>query len=147
MSALRAKWKLVVPVLLLLGAALYMTVLKSPAGEAHKKVDGMVYVLPKEFVLNLKDGRFAKLTVGLVLPDGTISAAGEGAAPPPEGFGPLEQEAAVRDIVTNEVTGHRARDLISAAGRKRLKRTLLAAIRNHTDVPARGVLLTDVAVQ
>ena len=33
--------------------------------EAKPKVDGTVYVLQKEFLVNLHDGRFAKLTAAL----------------------------------------------------------------------------------
>jgi|SRR4051794_24350236 len=146
MSALKSRWKIVVPVLLAALAGLYMFVLKGTPVEAKKKVDGAVYVLPKEFVVNLDDGRYAKLTVALVLPELPV-AEGEGGAAPPDGFGLLEEEAAVRDIVTNELTGDSAADLISARGRRRLKKHLLEAIHKKTDVEARGVLLTDVAVQ
>lgn len=150
MSALRARWKLLVPALLaVVGGGLYFFVLSSPPSKADKKVEGSVYVLPKEFIVNLRDGRFAKLTVGLVLEHPPVPAGGgHGAAvEPPEGFGPLEQEAVVRDLVTDEVTGASAKELITASGRRKLKKRLLAAIESHTDVHAHEVLLTDVAVQ
>ena len=146
MSALVSRWKIVVPVLVVVLAGLYMFVLKGAPSEAKKKVDGVVYVLPKEFIVNLKDDHFAKLTLALVLPEMPV-AEGEGGPTAPEGFGLLPEEAAVRDIVTDEVTGETAHDLTSVKGRRALKRRLLAAIKKHTDVEARDVFLTDVAVQ
>ena len=145
MSALKSRWKIVVPALLVLLGGMYMFVLKG-SSEAKGKVDGVVYVLPKEFVVNLKDDHFAKLTVALLLPETPVAAEGEGAAPV-EGFGALEQEAVVRDLITDEVTGETSATLTTARGRKALKKRLLKSIEEHTDVEANGVLLTDVAVQ
>ena len=51
---------------------------KPAAAGAKPKVDGQVYVLPKEFLINLDGGRFAKLSVGLVL-DHTQAVAADGA--------------------------------------------------------------------
>lgn len=147
---MRKRLKLIVPLAVVLIAGLYFTVLSKPETVAKPRIDGEVYVLPKEFLVNLKEGRYAKVTVALVLHHGALdSGGGHGAAPPepPEGFGPLPQEAVVRDLVTEELTGASADDLISAAGRKRVKRHLLHAIEKHTDVHAERVLLTDVAVQ
>ena len=124
-------------------------VLAKPAPEAKHKIDGSVYVLPKEFLLNLDDGRFAKLDVALVLAPGQSSAAagGESAPAPPEGFGTLEQEAAVRDVVTDVVTDQSGDDLISAKGREKIKHEILMGIRSRTDVKVNDVLFPDVAVQ
>lgn len=148
---MRKKLKLIVPLAVLLIAGLYFTVLSKPETVAKAKIHGDVYVLPKEFLVNLKEGRYAKVTVALVLHPGSLDTGGGGhgaAAPePPEGFGPLPQEAVVRDLVTEELTGAAADDLTSAAGRKRIKSHLLHAIEKSTDVHAERVLLTDVAVQ
>ena len=69
-------------------------------------------MLEKEFLVNLADGRFAKLQVGLVLAHddvSTVAAGGHGAAPtPPEGYGAMPQEGVVRDVVT-DVAHRRAR--------------------------------------
>ena len=137
------------PVLVLAGVAAKF-VLAKPAPVVHHKIDGIVYVLPKEFLVNLSDGRYAKLNVALVLDHAqpTAPAAGHGAAStPPEGFGTLEQEAAVRDIVTDVVTGQSGDELVNARGRKELKEEILKGIRAHTDVKVHDVLLPDVAVQ
>jgi flagellar FliL protein len=101
-------------------------------------------VLPKEFLINLADGRFAKLTVALVLPEQVEPEKG---ATPPEGFGPLPQEGAVRSVVTDVMTDASADDLIDKGGRARLRKRLLRSVKHDTDVKATEVLFTDVAVQ
>ena len=74
----------------------YKFVLAKPAkAEPKPKVHGTVYVLQKEFLVNLADGRYAKLHVGLVLVEDHVAAAagGHGAPTPPEGYGAMPQEA------------------------------------------------------
>lgn len=148
---MKKKLKYILPlvVLLLLGGV-YKAVLAKPVKAGKAKVDGQVYVLPKEFLLNLADGHFAKLDVALVLDKSQViaSAAGsEGAVKPPDGFGPLEQEAVVRDIVTNDLTDAQQGDLTDRKGRLELKQKVLKDIRAHSDVKVTDVLFTDVAVQ
>jgi flagellar FliL protein len=120
-----------------------------PKDTTRKKVDGTVYVLPKDFLVNLRDGRYAKLDVALVLDksQSTAAAGGKEGATPPDGFGTLPEEAVVRDIVTDVVTGQTGQTLIDAAGRERIKQEILDRIRRTTDVRTKDVLLTDVAVQ
>ena len=148
---MKGKLKFVLPLvaLLLLGGA-YKTVLAKPKEKAPEpKVHGTVYVLPKEFLLNLDNDRYAKLSVALVLPHGEPLAGAHGAAAtePPEGFGPLAQEAIIRGLVTDTLTGVKADRLIEAEGREALKKKLLRKIHKLTDVHAEDVLFTDVAVQ
>jgi flagellar FliL protein len=148
---LKKKLKFILPlvVLMLLGGV-YKVVLAKPAKAEKPRVDGQVYVLPKEFLLNLADGHFAKLNLALVL-DHTQAVApaagGEAAVKPPEGYGSLEQEAVVRAIVTNEITDARESDLTDRGGREKLQRRVLKDLRSHTDVKVKEVLFTDVAVQ
>jgi flagellar FliL protein len=144
----KGKLKFVIPlaVLMMLGLA-YKVVLAKPPEEKHK-LDGMVYVLPKEFLINLSDGRYAKLSVALVLPHDAIAAAGgHGASTPPEGYGALEQEGAVRAVITDIVTDHKAGDLTARKRRENLREEILKEIKSHTDVKAHEVLFTDLAVQ
>ena len=143
---MKGKLKIILPlaVLLVLGG-LYKVVLASPT-DAHHKVDGQVYVLQKEFLLNLADKHFVKLNVGLVLAEGQVPEKAEG-APPPEGFGPLEQEAVVRDVITDTVTDASSKQLVSRKGRNALKEHVLKRLRAETDVKVNDVLFTDVAVQ
>ena len=149
---MKGKLKFVLPLvaLLVLGGA-YKTVLAKPAPKPKHKVDGQVYVLPKEFLVNLDDERYAKLTVALVLPhDEPVAPAADGhggGVEPPEGFGTLPQEALIRGVVTDTLTGADAEDLVEAHGRERLKAKVLKKIKKTTDVHAEDVLFTDVAVQ
>lgn len=126
-------------------------VLAKPAPVVHHKIDGAVYVLPKDFLVNLSDGRYAKVDVALVLdpsqPTGASSGGEGGGAAPPDGFGTLPQEAAVRDVVTDVLTGQSGDTLISQSGREDVKAEILRGIRSRTDVRVNEVLLPDVAVQ
>jgi flagellar FliL protein len=146
---MKSKLKFIVPVLLLVLGGAYKFVLAKPAAaEPKPKVDGQVYVLPKEFLINLSGGRFAKLSVGLVLDHTQAIASEEKEAPkPPEGFGTLPQEAVIRDIVTDRLTDDNAESLVSGEGREKLKKQLLRSIKRKTDVKVEDVLFTDVAVQ
>ena len=146
---------IVIAVLALVAAGgAYKTVLAKPKDPAPKpKVHGDVYVLPKEFLVNLSEGRFAKLGVGIVLDehDTSLTAAaggGHGAAvKPPDGFGPLPQEAVIRDIITDTLTDAHAEELTDRKEREHLKEKVAKIINKKTDVKVHHVLFTDVAVQ
>jgi|ERR671918_2736182 flagellar FliL protein len=147
-----SKLKIVIPVVLLLAlGGVYKFVLAKPAATAKPKIAGTVYVLPKEFLVNLSDGRFAKLGVGLVLDpkDHSLAAAAadKHAVKPPDGFGPLPQEAVIRDIVTDTLTDRAAGNLIDRDGREKLKKKIIETIDKRTDVHVEDVLFTDMAVQ
>jgi flagellar basal body-associated protein FliL len=149
-----SKLKIVIPVVLVLVlGGVYKFVLSKPAAVAKPKIEGTVYVLPKEFLVNLSAGRFAKLGVGLVLDpkDHSLTASAEGghgaAVKPPDGFGPLPQEAVIRDIVTDTLTDQGSQELIGRDGREQLKKRIIRAITKRTDVHVADVLFTDVAVQ
>jgi flagellar basal body-associated protein FliL len=146
---MKSKLKFIVPILLIALGGAYKFVLAKPGAPAPKpKVDGQVYVLPKEFLINLSGGRFAKLSVGLVLDHSQATAPAEKeAAKPPEGFGTLPQEAVIRDLVTDTLTDGSAESLVSERGREKLKSQILRSIKKKTDVKAEEVLFTDVAVQ
>jgi flagellar basal body-associated protein FliL len=143
------KKKVLIPLIVVLLVAVGAKfVLAKPAGGPKPKLDGTVYVLGKDFLLNLSDGRYAKLSVALVLAPGqSTGATAEGGTPPPDGFGTLPQEAAVRDVVTDVVTDQSGDELIGASGREKIKQEILAGIRRRTDVKVTDVLLPDVAVQ
>jgi flagellar basal body-associated protein FliL len=150
-AVMKKKLLIVVPIMLLVFVGTWKLVLANES-EPKAKVDGIVYVLPKEFLINLSDDRYAKLSVALVLNhshEAEIAgqASGHASAKPAEGFGSLAQEAVVRDIVTSTVTNSKADEVISQHGRERLKRQVLRRIRSETDVRAEEILFTDVAVQ
>ena len=122
------------------------------AKKPESKIHGDVYVLGKDFLVNLSDGHDAKLGVAIVVDHGAAmpaSGGGHGAAAPkpPEGYGPLAQEAAVRDIVTDTLTDVDDADLVERSGREELKRRILRRVKQATDVPIHEVLFTDVSVQ
>jgi flagellar FliL protein len=143
----------VIVALLALGGVYKFVLAKPPAkAEPKPKVHGTVYMLQKEFLVNLSDGRFAKLQVGLVLsPDDHSTEAaggGHGAAPtPPEGYGAMAQEGIVRDVVTDTLTDARDSELIEGEGREHLKEKILKKIKKSTDVKVEHVLFSDVTVQ
>jgi flagellar basal body-associated protein FliL len=148
---MKKKLIILIPVLLIVLGGAYKFVLAKPEAKAKPHVEGTVYVLGKEFLVNLADGRFAKLTVALVLdPHDTSTVAAEGhggGSTPPEGFGSMNQEAVVRDIVTDQLTDATDADLIRRSGREELKEAILKKIHRKTDVHADDVLFTDVTVQ
>jgi flagellar FliL protein len=147
-----SKLKIVIPVVLLLVlGGVYKFVIAKPPVVHEPKIAGTVYVLPKEFLLNLSEGRFAKLGVGIVIAEhdeSLLEAAENKEAPkPPEGFGPLPQEAVIRDIITDTLTDRDAGNLTEREGRERLKKKIIKVIAKRTDVLVEDVLFTDVAVQ
>jgi flagellar basal body-associated protein FliL len=147
-----SKLKIVIPVVVLLAlGGVYKFVIAKPVAEAEPKIPGTVYVLPKEFLVNLSEGRFAKLGVGIVIDEhdhSLVDAAADKHAPkPPEGFGPLPQEAVIRDIITDTLTDRDAGNLTDREGRERLKKKIIKVIAKRTDVHVDDVLFTDVAVQ
>lgn len=144
---MKKKILIVAVVALVAAGGAYKTVLAEPAEEPKPKVHGEVYVLPKEFLVNLADGRYAKLSVALVV-EPQEEAGGHGAAADvPEGYGPEPQEALVRDLITDTLTDSADSDLIEREGRERIKKRILAAIKQNTDVHATDILFPDVTVQ
>jgi flagellar FliL protein len=148
---MKKKLMIVLPVLLVVLGGAYKFVLAKPKdAEAKPKVDGSVYILEKEFLVNLHNGRFAKLTVALVLSHedtSTVPAGGHEAASPPEGYGAMSQEAVIRAIVTDDLTDVTAADVIDREGRERLQEKILKDIEKKSDVKAEEVLFPDVTVQ
>lgn len=151
---MKKKLLIVVPILtlLILGGVGYKFAFAKKEEPPKPKVEGTVYILGKEFTVNLKDASYARFTVALVLdPHDTSSAPAEGGghAPPPappEGFGQMPQEAIVRGIVTDEITGSTDEDLLDAHRREEVKKRILKAIKKHTDVHAEEIIITDLAV-
>ncbi len=148
------KKKLIIAVSLALVAAVggYKFGFAKEAEPKKSKIHGDVYVLGKDFLVNLADGHYAKLGIAIVVDHGAAVPAESGghgsAAPkPPEGYGPLPQEAAVRDIVTDTLTDVEQDELTHREGREELKERILKRVKQGTDVPIHEVLFTDVSVQ
>jgi flagellar basal body-associated protein FliL len=148
-----SKLKIVLPVLLIALGGVYKFVLAKPAPAPKPKIAGEVYIMPKDFLINLKDGRFAKLNVALVLKPGYLAAghaAGgghEAAAAPPTGYGVNPQEAVVRSIITDALTDQPAARLQREKTRAKLRAEILKLIHHDTDVEVDDVLFTDIAIQ
>jgi flagellar basal body-associated protein FliL len=144
------KKKLIILLVILLGAGGYAakTMLLPKKAAAKPKIDGEIYVLPKGFTFNLTDGRYATMTVGLVLAPGqSDGATAAGVATSPAGIGTLPEEPAIRAIITNAITDQSSQTLLSASGRSHLQQEILDQIKTTTDVKVTGMLFTDVAVQ
>jgi flagellar FliL protein len=149
---MKKKLKFVIPLALLIVGGGYKMVLAKEPPPPKSKIHGDVYVLGKDFLVNLSDGHYAKLGVAIVVDHGAAAPAeggGHGAAAPkaPEGYGPLPQEAAVRDIVTDTLTDAEEADLTGREGREALKKKIQKRVKSGTDVPIHDVLFTDVSVQ
>lgn len=135
---------LVVPIVLFAG---YTMTKAKPVSTA--KIKGTIYVMPQPFLLNLSDGRYAKLTVALQLAPGQSdgATAGAGSSGSESAAGTLPEEPLVREIVTNAVTGQNGETLIASHGRDAVRRQILHAIQHQTDVKVEAVLIPDLTVQ
>jgi flagellar basal body-associated protein FliL len=108
------------------------------------KVEGTVVPLAEEFLVNLAEGRFAKVKVAVIIDAAHAGGAAHGAA----GEAPvLAQEAVIRAIVTDELTGAPAEELVDRPHRKKLLDKLAKAMHEETDEHVEEVLFTDIAVQ
>ena len=118
----------------------YKTVLvkKKPAPPA--KIPGQLFTLDPDFVVNLADGHYGKITVALEMTKAPAASASGTTATLPE-------NAAVRSIITDQLTGAPSSTLIDRTQRDELAQVLLKRLKKETDEPITGVLLTDIAVQ
>ena len=152
---MKDKLKFIIPIVLIALGGVYKFVLaKPPAKAAKPKVAGTLYVLPKDFLINLEGGRYAKLSVALILEPAKAASAGNvkhasaaPAAKPPEGYGLEPQEALIRSIVTDTLTGVSAGELQERKSRKELQHKILERLHKETDVHVSEVLFTDLAIQ
>jgi flagellar FliL protein len=138
-------------VALLVAGGAYKTVLAKPKAKAKKpNVEGTVYVLQKEFLVNLAEERYAKISAALILDPkdhSTAAAGGHGAPAPPEGYGPMAQEGIIRAIVTDAFTGVHAAELEDPKKRDKLRHEIVERIHAETDVHADDILFPDLTVQ
>jgi flagellar basal body-associated protein FliL len=132
--------------ILILGVGYHET---RPKPVNKDKIKGTIYVMPGPFLLNLTDGRFAKLTVGLELSPGQSDGASatSTASSGENAIGTLPEEPLVREIVTNAITNQNGETLVSEQGRKAIKHQILQAIEKQTDVKVEAVLIPDLTVQ
>ena len=133
-----------IPLLLLpLGYLAYGKLMKAaPSEKVAKKIEGSLVSVGEPFTLDLAKGRFARISVSLLVTKVPKPKA-EAAAGSPV----LEQNDAVRAIVTDLLTGVDSDSLIAARPRHGLQTKILRKLRQTTDVPVTKVLFTDLAVQ
>ncbi len=138
---MKKKLLIALPLILLIGAGVaYKLVLAPAPAVAPKKIEGSVVPLQKEFLVNLEGGRYAKVSVALVMPEAQAAHTGAEAAG-------LPQEAAVRAVVTDTLTGLEADALIDRERRHQLLERIRKAIHGSTDEHVEHVLFTDITVQ
>ena len=111
------------------------------------KVNGTIYILPKQFTINMKGGQYATLTVALLLAPTQSVGVTDATNHPPTGFGSLTEEAVIRAIITNDVTDQPSSALVTQPGRAALEKKILKDITSQTDTQVDNVYFTDVAVQ
>ena len=141
-KAKKSKKKLIVlPVLvLLIGGVGYKMFLAPKPKPAKMKVAGAVLALDKEFIVNLTDGHYGKLSVALVVnpaPKASSSSTDTG----------LPEEPVIRSIITDDLTGLATQDLTDRTKRDAIIATILGDIKKKTDEKVTQVLFTDLAVQ
>jgi flagellar basal body-associated protein FliL len=143
------KRKFLIPliVVILVVAAFAGYSVAKPKNHTKIKINGTIYILPKQFTLNLKSGQYATLTVALLLAPGQSVGVTSPTSPPPTGFGSLTDEAAIRAIITNDVTDQGESALVTQPGRVALETKILSDIRLETDTKVDAIYFTDVAVQ
>jgi flagellar protein FliL len=140
----KGKLKFILPVILLLaggGGAYFFVLAPKPAKAAPPKVEGTLFPLSPEFVVNLDGEHYGKVSIALLLSAGAPAASADGAA------ATLPEDAAVRAIVTNDLTGLPSSALIDRPKRNGIEKKILTDLQKKTDVKVTEVLFTDVVVQ
>ena len=84
---------------------------------------------------------YGKVSIALLLTAGAPAASADGTA------ATLPEDAVVRAIVTNDLTGLPSSDLIDRPKRNAIEKKILTDLQKKTDVKVSQVLFTDVVVQ
>ena len=139
---------LIILPLVLLGGGYVAKGKLMPPKVVKPKIAGEIYILPKQFTLNLEDGHYATLTVALELAPGQSDGATADNIPAAGAtVGTLPEEAVIRSLITNDVTDQTSNTLITDSGRTGIEQQILSQIKTETDVKVDQVFFTDVAVQ
>jgi len=132
---------IMLPVLVLLVGGVGYKMFLAPKPKPPKmKVAGAVIALDKEFIVNLTDGHYGKLSVALVVNPAPKVASGSTDSGLPE-------EPVIRSIITDDLTGLATDDLTDRTKRDTIIATILGDIKKKTDEKVTQVLFTDLAVQ
>jgi flagellar basal body-associated protein FliL len=136
----KKKLLIVVPVVLLLtGGYVAKSMFLKPKPAPPPKIAGTLVTLDPEFLVNLADGHYGKVTVALQMTKAPVAKPGAPVV--------LPEAAAVRADVTDALTGIASADLVDRGRRHALQAQILRSLRSHTDEPVTNVLFTDIAVQ
>lgn len=129
-------------VLVLAGGVMYKLVLAAPKPAGKEKVQGTLFTLQDPFLINLAGGHYGKVSVALLL---SVPPP----APPAGGSTPVElpQQAVVRAVITDALTGVDPQQLVDASARHELLARLVKALDRQTDEPITRVYLTDLTVE
>jgi|1185.fasta_scaffold02448_2 flagellar FliL protein len=145
-----AKLKLILPIVLvvaLAGGGAYWFLLK-PKPAATKApaphVKGELFALSPEFLVNLTDGHYGKVSVALLLKEKPSAKDLDPMAT--EGV-KLLQDPIIRATITDDLTGISTASLIQRSERAHLREEILKDLERATDVEVKDVLFTDVVVQ
>jgi flagellar basal body-associated protein FliL len=134
--------KLIIALVVVLAGAggAYKFVFSAKGSSTKEKIAGALVALPQEFVVNLEGDHYGKVSVALLLASAPPASA-DGSAPVPV------ENAAVRAVITDELTGLQPKQLTDRRLRHQLVMRLLKALRTRTDEQVKQVMLTDIAVQ
>lgn len=145
---MKKKILIILPILVLGGGYVAKAKLMAPK-VVKPKIAGEIYILPHQFMCNLKDGHYATFTMALELAPGQSdgATADSAGASSTSVVGTLPEEAVIRAITTNLITNQSSTTLVSDSGRTGLEKQILTDIKTQTDVKVDQVFFTDVAVQ
>jgi flagellar FliL protein len=138
----KKKLMIVVVAVLLVAGVGYKVALAPKPKAVKKKVEGTLVSTGEAFTLNLAGGHYGRVSVALLLSEAPPVAATEG-----EGAAGIPQQAVVRAVITDDLTGIDAVQLIDRDARHALLARILRDLRKHTDEPVTNVLFPDLAVQ
>jgi flagellar basal body-associated protein FliL len=141
---MKKKLMILGPVLLIVVGLGYKMFLAPKPIPPKLKIEGSLVALQKDFLVNLAEGQYAKLAIAVVMDPHAAAGGGHGAADAALG---LPQEAAVRAIILDELTGINGEELISRVGRHELLEKIAKTIKKKTDEHVEEVLFTDITVQ
>jgi flagellar FliL protein len=142
----KSKKKLIIMLLVVLlvgGAGGYKMFLAPKPVPPKLKIEGSVVALEREFVVNLEEGHYGKLSVALVVkPEGDAAAAHAAGEPMV-----VAQEPVIRAIITDHLTNLTTEDLIDREKRDVVIEEILHTIEETTDEHVTKVYFTDLAIQ
>lgn len=138
----KLKFIIPVPILLVVLVGAYMTVLApKKAAATPPKVNGTLVELTPEFIINLAGGHYGKISVAVLLSEPPPATATVGTTTV------LPQDAAIRAVITDSLTGLDSSKLVDRTARHAVLQDLLKQLQTKTDEPVTQVLITDLAVQ